>query len=122
MIAIKCLDTSAWLAYFFGESLEVRNFVESEVLLITSSLSLFELKKKFLLLKKDPLPFLDFVKSRSQIITPDIIIAEQAADLTVQRKIGAMDALIYATSAAHHAELVTGDNDFRGLSGVFVLA
>lgn len=120
--AIKCLDSSAWLAYFFAESQDARELIESDALLITSSLSLFEIKKKLLLSKKGPEPFLEFVKRRSQLIVPEIALTEKAADLAVEHKLGAMDALLYATSLFHHAEFVTGDNDFRGLPGVSLIS
>lgn len=120
--AIKCLDSSAWLAYFFGESQDVRNLIESDALLITSSLSLFEIKKKLLVLKKDHQLFLDFVKHRSQLIAPEIPLVEKAADLAVEHKLGAMDALLYATSLFHHADFITGDNDFRGLPGIILVS
>ncbi|MEK6845963.1 MAG: hypothetical protein AABY26_04335, partial [Nanoarchaeota archaeon] len=77
MTDTKCLDSSAWLAYYFAESDEIKLIVESTFPLITSTLSLFEIKKRLLLLKKEPEELLAFIKHRSMIITPDTIIAEK---------------------------------------------
>ncbi len=122
MIDIKCLDSSAWLSYYFGENKIIKEIVESGNLLITSSLSLFEVKKRLLSLKKEPKQLLDFIKQRSQIVPVNIIIAENAADIAIQKKLGAMDSLIYATNSIHNAELIKGDNDFRGLEKVKIIS
>jgi len=120
--AIKCLDSSAWLSYYFGDSLFVKELVETgDCLIVTSSLTLFEIKKKLLKLKKETGPFLYLVKQRGTIIVPAIVIAEHAAQCAVENNLGAMDALIYASARLTFAELITRDNDFRGLEGVQVI-
>ena len=122
MTDIKCLDSSAWLAYYFGKIEEIKPIIEKEGLLITSTLCIFEVKKKILLLKQDPKIILDFIKERSGIIIPDLEIVEKAASIAVEKKLGAMDALIYATAQAKKAELITADNDFRGLEKVKIIS
>ena len=122
MTDIKCVDSSAWLAYHFATGTEIKEIIDTEGLLITSSLCLFEIKKKLLLLKQEPKQFLGFVKERSSIIFPDIEIVEKAAQIAVEKKLGAMDALIYATAQLQNTELITGDNDFRGLEGVLIIS
>jgi len=72
--------------------------------------------------KQDPKIFLDFIKERSGIIISDIEIAEKAAEIAFDKKLGAMDALIYATAQIKNAELITGDNDFRGLERVRIIS
>jgi len=122
VIGIKCLDSSAWLAYYFGDSLFVKELVEKgEYTIVTSSLTLFEIKKRLLKLKKDAHPFLSLVKQRGSIIVPATAIAERAAQLAVEKKLGAMDALIYASALATSSELITQDSDFCGLEGVQVI-
>lgn len=118
MIDIKCIDSSAWLSYYFGQSEIMKEIIDGEELLITSSLCLFEIKKKLLLLKKDSETFLQFIKERSVIIVPNTEIAEKAADIALEKRLGAMDALIYATTQMQNAELITADNDFRGLEKI----
>jgi len=119
---IKCLDSSAWLLYYFYPDSSVRLMIDDMGLILTSSLSLFEIKKRLLRLKKDPEPLLTFMKQRSVIIMPTIEINEKAAEIAIQKNLGAIDALIYTTTLLHKAELVTGDNDFRGLENVKIVS
>ncbi|MBS3115870.1 PIN domain-containing protein [Candidatus Woesearchaeota archaeon] len=119
---IKCLDSSVWLAYFLEESIEAKKIIEGDDIIVISTLSLFEIKKRILLMKKDPLPALQFAKQRSKILAPGQIITEKAAEISVENKLGAIDSLIYATAEFSKAELITGDNDFRGLQNVKIIA
>lgn len=118
---IKCLDTSAWLTYYFGENTFVKEIIESDDFLITSVLSLFEIKKKLLSIQKEPIEFLNFIKQRSEIIFLDITLVEKGAEISFEKKLGAIDSLIYATAINKRAELITGDNDFRGLDGATII-
>ncbi|MDP1694777.1 MAG: PIN domain-containing protein [Candidatus Woesearchaeota archaeon] len=122
MTDIKCFDSSAWLSYYFSQNSAVKSMIDSHGLILTSSLSLFEIKKRMLNLKKDPEPLLIFMKQRSVIIMPTIEINEKAAEIAVKNKLGAMDSLIYTTSLMHEAELVTGDNDFRNIDNVKIIS
>jgi len=121
-IKLICLDSSAWLSYFFQESFEVKGIIEGEDVLMTSSISLFEVKKRLLILKKDPEHALKLIKQRSNILVPGFIIAETAADLSLKHHLAAVDALIYASCRLSGAELITGDNDFRGLEKVRIIS
>ena len=49
-------------------------------------------------------------------------ISNKAVELSLQYKLGAMDALIYASAALHPAVLITCDNDFRKLPEVTILS
>lgn len=122
MIDIKCLDSSAWLAYHFGHGTNIKDLVDKGVLIVTSSISLFEIKKKLMSMKKDFTGLLQLIKERSVIIVPSVDIAEKAAEIAVEKKLGAIDSLIYATSLISNAELVTLDNDFRGLEKVKLIS
>jgi len=121
--ASKQLDTSVWLAYFFKSSLEAKKIIEEENgLFFTSSLSLFEIKKKLLSLQKESEKFLEFVKSRSTILPLSLEIAEKAAEIALEKKLGAVDALLYATGVLSQAEFITADNDFRKLERVRMIS
>lgn len=122
MIDIKCLDSSAWLAYHFGQSSYIRELIDKGGLIVTSSISLFEIKKKLMSMKKDFIGLMQLIKERSVIIMPGIDIVEMAAEIAIEKKLGAIDSLIYATSLISNAELVTGDNDFRGLEKVKLIS
>ena len=122
MIDIKCLDSSAWLSYYFAENIEVRDIVESSAAIIISPISLFEIKKRLIKLKKDYKSFLEFIKKRSSILVPGAMIAEKAAEISVEKGLGAVDSIIYTTALVGNAELITGDNDFRDLNNVKIIA
>ena len=116
------MDTSAWLAYFLDEC-DVDEYVEYEGVLLTSALTLYEAGRK---LSKDfptqkVAKALEFIKARSLIIEVTADIAEIAATLALSHNLAAVDSIIYATSHAHRAKLVTLDNDFRGLENVRIL-
>ena len=121
MTDIKCLDSSAWLEYFAGQSPEVKELVESGGLIVTSSLTLFEVKKKLLKLKKDYKELLNIIKQRGTIIVPGVVISEKASEISIEKKLAAVDSLIYTTSLVSGAELITFDNDFKGLVGVKII-
>lgn len=116
------MDSSAWLGYYFAQFLLVKEIVEGENILLTSSLSLFEIKKKLLSLKKDPVILLQFIKERSEIIEPSIEIAEKAAEIAIQEKLAAIDSLIFTTAFLHNAQLITADNDFKQCPNILFLS
>ena len=64
---------------------------------------------------------LTFVEDRSIVINLDEDISQSAADLSIQYKLHAMDALIYASAKAMDSELVTADSDFENLSDVLIV-
>lgn len=118
----KFLDTSVWIEYFFGEN-EIPE-IENEEHNFISSLSLFEIKKKLLerILKKDEISSkIGFIKIKSIIVYPDEKICESAAEIAFEKKVPAMDSIIYASATAKNCELITFDNDFRGLEKAKVL-
>ncbi|MBI4918398.1 PIN domain-containing protein [archaeon] len=121
MTDIKFIDSSVWLSYYFAQNEEAKNIIEGERLVLTSSLCLFEIKKRLLSLKKDFATLLDFIKKRSAICLPSVPIVERAAELAKEYNLGAMDALIYSSAILSDAELITGDNDFRNLSRVKII-
>ncbi len=118
----KLLDSSIWLAYFFAEREEVKELIESETILYTSSLSIFEVKRK---LKKEGMEgvkeAMDFIKERSIIVEVTEEIADSAADISTKYGLHAMDALIYACAMSVNSELATADPHFEGVEGVWLM-
>ena len=120
----KLIDSSAWLSYFYAENTRIRDVMESDDMLLTSSLSLFEVKLKLLKDKKEQSLIqksLEIIKKRSLVIPMDTKIGEKAAEISIALKLSAIDSLIYTTSLTNNATLVTLDNDFRGLKDVLSL-
>lgn len=119
MINTKFLDSSIWIAYIFGTG--SREIIESDVIIHTSVLSIFEVKRKLqrenLSQKKINLA-LNLIKKRAIIHSLDIDLAELASDLANEHKLHAADSIIYASSRKINAPLITMDSDFKGLLGV----
>ncbi|MAG02640.1 VapC toxin family PIN domain ribonuclease [Candidatus Pacearchaeota archaeon] len=118
----ELLDSSVWIAYFIeGIYKEV---IESEARLLVSTLSLFEIKK-ILLSKKIDSKVIDekvsYMKRRCVVIPVSSPIAEEASIISVEKKIPAIDSIIYVSGKLNKAMVVSLDNDFRGLEGAIVL-
>ncbi|MFH1240565.1 MAG: PIN domain-containing protein [Candidatus Diapherotrites archaeon] len=118
------LDSSAWLAYFLGASKEVKGYIDTEAtLLISSVLSIHEVKKKLLKqgVAKEAQNAIDFMKENSIIIDVSDEIAEKAVNDCIEKKLHTVDSLIYRTAVENNAVVVTGDRDFEGLENVKIL-
>lgn len=119
------LDSSAWLDYFLASDSPVRKTIESENRpLLTSALSLHEIKRKLLkekYAKSLVQEVLSFVKSKSIIIGVDEMIAEKSADDSLDHQLHTADSIIYRTAIEQEAELVTFDNHFRQIPKATVL-
>jgi len=116
----RLLDSSIWLSYFYAEMSDVKKMIESDTILYTSSLTIFEVKRK---LKRDHKTkkiqeVMNFIKERGIIVDITEEIAENAADLSAKFDLHAMDALIYACALSVNAQLITGDPHFRDIEGV----
>lgn len=120
----KLIDSSAWLSYFYAENPKVKSIVESNDILLTSSLSIFEVKLKLLKDKKETSLIqksLETVKRRSLVIPVNEDISEDAAEFSFKNQLHAADAIIYTSAIKNNAILITLDNDFRGLKDVSIL-
>ena len=121
MIDSKFLDSSAWLSYFYANKDEIMKIVESNILILTSTLCLFEVKRKLMKQNINFISKMDFIMKRSIIIYPSIVICQKSAEISIQNNLGAIDSIIYTTSSMSDSELITGDNDFRGLEKVRII-
>ncbi len=120
----RFLDSSAWLSYFYAENNEIKSLVESDALLLTSTISIFEIKSKLIKDKIEPIKLqksMDLIKSRSLIINIDFEIANRAVELSIKNNLHTADALIYSSALKNNAILITLDNDFRGLNSVITI-
>ena len=118
----KLLDSSTWLGYFHNRTYS--ETIESEEMLLLSSLSLFEIKKKLIKNKQESNKInraLELIKKRSLIIDVNSEIAEKAVEISINNNLSSVDSLIYASAVINNASLITLDNDFRKLKDVIVL-
>ena len=118
-------DTSTWISHLdSSEGGQIRDIVMSNATIYTSVLTLFEVKRKLL---KDTLHIEKIDEAINNILTRSILIeispeiSLSASEYSFQKKLGAIDAIIYASSQIHSCTLITFDNDFRDLENVKVL-
>lgn len=121
----RFLDSSAWLSYFYKENEKIKFLIESEILLFTSSISIFEIKNKLI---KDNIGIdkiqksIEYIKKRSLIINLDSEIAENAVEFSINYKLPAIDSLIYSSALKNKSFLITLDNDFKNLKGIIIIS
>lgn len=117
-------DSSAWLSFFLSASQKVRTYLEDRNIILTSVLSLFEIKRK-LLKEKVPLEKIEktmaIIKSRSIVVELGSDVCDRAATLSVEHKLPALDSLIYTAALSNNAPLVTLDHDFENVDCVILL-
>lgn len=113
-------DSSAWIEYFAGTDAGriARSYIESDDLIYTSVLSLFEVKSKYKREGKRWRKRLDFMADQSILVDVDADIALKAADIRAKIGIHSMDALILATTRKNGTTLLTKDRDFEGFRDV----
>ena len=118
----KLVDSSVWIDYLFNGS--CKEIIDSHEMLLLSALSLFEIKKKLIKNKIEENKIktsMEFIRKKSLVIELNGEIAEKAAEVSIKHELPIIDSLIYTTAILHHADLITLDNDFRGLKDVLVL-
>ena len=123
MTGSKLIDTSIWLDYFY--KYKYKEIIDVSEIMFISVLSLFEIRKKMYKDKLDSSKIealMTFLEKKSLLQPVSKEITELAAQLSFQHGIAAVDALIYATALHYNAELITRDNDFRGLPNARVLS
>ena len=112
----KLLDSSAWLEFAINGA--YKEIIESEVILFTSALSIFEIKKRLINKKyeeTDAIKILNFIKERSIIINADKEIAERAVEISFKYNLATIDSIIYTSALSNNSGFITLDNDFRNL-------
>ena len=118
------LDASAWISYFFAENKEIKNIIDAPNILLTSVVSLFEIKRKLIrdkLEKHKISMILSYIREKSIITKLEQDICEKAAEISLKHRLHAIDSLIYTTSLINNCILVTGDNHFKNLEKVVMI-
>lgn len=112
----KLIDSSLWLEFLVnGNFFEI---FDTQEIFYTSSLSLFEIKKKLLDKKASRsvlIKGMAYIKTKSIIVPVTDEIAEKAADYAIAHNLSAIDALLYSSTLVFNALFLSCDNDFRGL-------
>ena len=121
----KVIDSSCWIEVFANGSLakKCQKEINTSKSIVVPSLVIYEVYRKIKLSISDEsgLSATSYI-SQFEVHPLTREIALLAADLSLQYKLGTADSLILAHAHEANAELVTLDNDFRGLPGVQVLS
>lgn len=117
-------DSYAWLEYFAGSEKGriVKEIIESRDEILTPSICISEIKRKYLREKKEYKPRIKFITTRSKIIKIDLDISLLAADLSYKSKLYMIDAVVYACAILINSDLLTGDQHFKGMDKIRFLS
>ena len=117
---MKLLDSSAWVEYFKGTPTgsNVKKILEEGA--ATSAISLAEIAKWAQENGAEVIPIITQMKKNAIVISlEEPILIESGKQYIrlrkIQKSIGMIDVIIYITALIHGLQLITTDNDFRGL-------
>jgi toxin FitB len=118
------VDSSGWLEYITEDSkaADFARYVEGENPILLPTIVIYEVYRK-LLTAKGKTAADRFVSQalRRRIVPLDENLALAAANVGLEYRLAMADAIIYATTLAFQAALITSDPHFRGLPGVTLL-
>ena len=117
---MKLLDSSAWVEYFKGTATgsNIKTILEEGA--ATSAISLAEIAKWAQENGADVTQVITQMKKNAIVISlEEPILIESGKQYVrlrkIQKSIGMIDVIIYITALIHGLQLITTDNDFRGL-------
>ena len=120
------VDSSGWVEFLGGgpKADAFGKYLENSEAVLLPSIVVYEVYKKMLREQTTDLAELFLSHAfgfHERELALDIELAASAARVSLASNLPMADAIIYATSRAHQAELVTSDAHFIGLPGVTVL-
>jgi predicted nucleic acid-binding protein len=118
---MRVVDTSLWIEFLVDSPLadHAQKSIEPLATCVVPAMVYYELvkwsRRNF---DPDKSKSLMSLMTNCRFVDMNVAIAELAATLSVQHKLHATDAIIYATAQLHGAPLFTCDAHFKGLPGV----
>lgn len=117
------VDSYGWIEYFANGLLAEKygKYIESasEENTVTPTIVVYEVYKKVKREKGEEKAMEAYAQiARTKIIPLDESLAMDAADFSLELKLGMADAIIYATAKREKAKIVTSDEHFKGLKDV----
>lgn len=115
------VDTCGWIEWLADGALAERfePYLEAADELLVPTVVQYELYKWLERnLGEEPALKAISLTSRSKVVDLDTSTALLAAELSRDHGLSVADAVIYASARQHHAELITADDHFEGLSGI----
>jgi predicted nucleic acid-binding protein len=117
------VDSSGWLEYLTDDVNADRfaPYVAGDFHVIVPTIVIYEVYKKLLMEScKSAADAFASDAMRRTVVPLDDVLALSAAQISLDHRLPMADAIIYASSMAQNAELVTGDPHFGGLPGVII--
>lgn len=121
---MRVLDTSAWIEWLIdspaGRSVQAK-VPSREKCLVPTVVQLELVKWLTRELGEAKADQVIAFTEKCVVIPLDTKLAIQAAEICLKHKMATADAIIYATTIEHRADLVTCDMHFAGLPGVILI-
>lgn len=118
------VDSSGWIEFFADGPLADRMqpyLVDAEHI-VTPAVVLYEVYRWARRIGTDPVAMSIVAQlEQTELVPADSAIALAAAELGLDHHLAVADALVLATARLKGCELVTADDDFRGLPGVVLI-
>ncbi|CAA7624075.1 Ribonuclease VapC [Magnetospirillum sp. LM-5] len=118
---MRLIDTSAWIEWLIGSptGTEVAGLLPDSASWLVPTIVQLELMKWLTReVGEDKADQVIAFTHTCQVAALDTALALAAAEMARTHKLATADAIVYATSLAFDAELVTCDQHFAGLPGV----
>jgi predicted nucleic acid-binding protein len=117
------VDSSGWLEYLTEDTKASAfgHYLEAEGSVIVPTLVIHEVYKH--LARQRGRTVADRFVSQAlhyKVVPLDDTIALAAANASIERRLGTVDSIVYATARVCQAQLVTGNTRFRGLPAVII--
>jgi predicted nucleic acid-binding protein len=117
------VDSSGWLEYLTDDVNADRfaPYVVGNFHVIVPTIVVYEVYKKLLMESgKSAADAFASDAMRRTVVPLDDVLAISAAQISLDHHLPMADAIIYASTMAQNAELITGDPHFGGLPGVMI--
>jgi predicted nucleic acid-binding protein len=117
------VDSSGWLEYLTEDSKAAAfgNYLEGDASVIVPSLVLYEVYRHLAKLRGRTIADRFVAQALHRRVVPlDETIAIAAANASLDHRLSATDAIVYATARVCQAQLVTANTHFRGLPGIII--
>lgn len=118
------IDSWAWIEYIKSSKAgeKVKQILEEEQDILTSSINLAEVYRKLLAdMPRESHQLCQKIMKCAIIIPVSSEIALHAAKIKHEKKMGMADAIVAATAEKEHAQILTGDPDFKDFANVIFL-
>jgi len=119
------VDSSGWLEYLTADTKKALfepYLLDKKKTIIVPTIVMYEVRKVLLVQQqKNAADWFTSEAMRHTVIPLDENIASSAATNSVQMKIPMADAIIYTTSLAENAQIITSDTHFNNIPNALVL-